>query len=208
MSGGGERSTGRLTGGWPLVGWSALAIATMVAGLLGHAGTGPDAIRVVIRATARTSVALFTLAFAAAALARRWPSRATHWLLANRRYVGVSFAVSHFAHLLAILALAGLSPGRPVAGAGVLVSGGIGYALLAAMTLTSFDRTAAWLGPQRWKRLHTAGAYYLWLVFSLSFVPRAVTEPVLYAPFAAALLAALVLRLWRGAPPARGLGTD
>jgi DMSO/TMAO reductase YedYZ heme-binding membrane subunit len=75
------------------------------------------------------------------------------------------------------------------------VVGGIGYVLIAAMTATSFDRSAAWLGPRRWRRLHTIGAYYVWLVFFLSFAPRALSSP-LYLPFALAVVAAPVLR-WR-----------
>ena len=160
--------------GWSIVGWSALAIALMIATLLVRAGTGEDGIRLVIRATARTSVILFTLAFAASAIRRRWPTPTSAWLLANRRYLGVSFAVSHGAHLLAILALADWSLVRFVVDSGpaAVIGGGIAYVLLAAMTATSFDRTAAWLGPRRWKRLHTVGAYYLW-GSSSSATPRA-----------------------------------
>ncbi len=184
--------------GWPIVGWSALAIALMIATLLVRAGTGEDGIRLVIRATARTSVVLFTLAFAASAIRSRWPTPTSAWLLANRRYFGVSFAVSHGAHLLAILALADWSLVRFVVDSGpaAVIGGGIAYVLLAAMTATSFDRTAAWLGARRWKRLHTVGAYYLWGIFFLSYAPRAVLEsPLFYGPFALALLAALGLRL-------------
>jgi len=59
------------------------------------------------RATARTSVVFFTAAFAASALRRRWPNGATAWMLRNRRQLGVSYAASHFIHLLLILAVAG-----------------------------------------------------------------------------------------------------
>jgi DMSO/TMAO reductase YedYZ heme-binding membrane subunit len=193
----GERPSAGPVAGWPLVGWSTLVLAAMVAGIVTVAGGGEPGVRMVVRATARTSVALFTLAFVAAALHRRWPGATTRWLLANRRYLGVSFAVSHFLHLAALLALAGWSPRRFAsdAGAGVLVFAGLGYAFLAAMTATSFDTTAAWLGPRRWKRLHTLGSYDLWLIFTVSYVPRAFSRPLIYGPFAVALIAALVLRL-------------
>jgi methionine sulfoxide reductase heme-binding subunit len=169
----------------------------MLATIAAVAGTDEAGIRVAVRATARTSVVLFTAAFVASPLARRWPGPATRWLLANRRYFGVSFAVSHLAHLLALLALAGWSGRRMVAAAGVpvLVLGGIGYAFVAAMTATSFDRTAAWLGPRRWHHLHTAGVWYLWTVFLVSFAPR-IAESALYGPFVVLLAAAAALR-WR-----------
>ncbi|MBI3770691.1 MAG: hypothetical protein HY271_19655 [Deltaproteobacteria bacterium] len=73
--------------------------------------------------------------------------------------------------------------------------GGTGYLFVLAMTVTSFDRTAAWLGPRRWRRLHTLGVYYLWMIFALSYVPRALVGSPAYAPLAAGVIAALVLRL-------------
>ena len=97
-------------------------------------------------------------------------------MLANRRYLGVSFAVSHFAHLVAIL-------------------GGIAYLFVVAMAATSFDRTAAWLGPRACGRLHTIGVYWIYAIFFVSFVPRAFTS-LLYVPFALLLLGALGIRLW------------
>ena len=183
--------------GWSIVGWSALAIGVMCAGLLAAAGTGEEGVRVVIRATARTSVGLFVLAFVAAPLARAWPTAASRWLIANRRYVGVSFAVSHLAHLLALLTLVGWSIRSFFTTAGVAtgVAGGIGYLFVAAMAATSFDRTAAWLGPRRWRHLHTTGVYYLWFVFFATFAPRAFAAPAFYATITLVLLAALGLRL-------------
>jgi DMSO/TMAO reductase YedYZ heme-binding membrane subunit len=183
--------------GWSIVGWSALMVGGMCAALLAVAGTGEEGLRVVIRATARTSVGLFTLAFVASALSRAWPTAASHWLAANRRYLGVSFAVSHLAHLCAILTLVGWSIRTFVNTAGVVtaVAGGIGYLVVAAMAATSFDRTAAWLGPRRWRRLHTTGVYYLWGVFLATFAPRVLTAPGVYAPITLGLLTALGLRL-------------
>lgn len=169
----------------------------MCAALLAVAGVGEEGLRLVIRATARTSVTLFTLAFVASALVRVWPSAVSRWLRANRRYVGVSFAASHLVHLLAILTLVGWSTQRLFATAGFVtaVAGGIGYLFVAAMVATSFDRTAAWLGPRRWRRLHTIGVYYLWVVFVATFAPRVFTAPAVYATITLGLLAALGLRL-------------
>ena len=183
--------------GWPVVGWAALAVGVMIAIILAIAGTGEDGVRMVIRATARSSVVLFTAAFVASSLRRRWPSAGTTWLLVNRRYLGVSFAVSHLAHFLAILALAGWSFSRMAADAGwtVGILGGGAYLIIIAMTATSFDRTAAWLGPRAWQRLHALGVYWIWTVFAVSFVPRAFTS-ALYWPFALLLVVALGVRLW------------
>jgi hypothetical protein len=182
--------------GWPIVGWVGLAIAGMTAVILALAGSGEEGIRTVVRATARTSVLLFGLAFAASSLRRLWPSAATRWLLANRRYVGVSFATSHTAHLLALLALADWSFATLAAKSDWtgLILGGLGYLFIAAMTATSFDRTAAWLGPRRWQRLHTAGGWYLWFIFFASFAPR-IAESLAYALPTLWMLLVLAVRL-------------
>src|SRR5690349_14618166 len=185
--------------GWPIVGWAAVVVAAMIGVLLGVAGTGEPGVRLVIRATARTSVVLFTAAFVASALARAWPGPVSRWTLANRRYLGVSFAVSHFAHLLAILALSGWSPARAAAAAGVpvLVLGGAAYLFVIAMVATSFDATAARIGPRAWSRIHGTGVWVIWTVFFASFVPR-IAESALYWPFALLVIAAAALRLAYG----------
>jgi hypothetical protein len=185
--------------GWPIVGWTTALLALMIAVLLAVAGTDEAGIRLVIRATARTSVVLFTAAFVASALDRAWRGPVSRWMLGNRRQLGVSFAVSHLAHLLAILALAGWSPARAYAAAGlpVLVLGGTAYLFVIAMVATSFDRTAAWLGPRAWGRLHGTGVWVIWAVFFASFVPRVAESPI-YWPFALLTVAAPLLRLTYG----------
>ena len=185
--------------GWPIVGWAALVVVAASAATLGVHGAGEEGLRAVIRVTARTSFVLFVAAFAASALARRWPGGLTRWLLANRRQVGVSFAVSHLVHLVAILALTRYAVlfDEPAVIIAVL-----GYVAIAAMTVTSFDRTAAWLGPRRWRRLHLTAGWFIWGVFMASYLPRTILESPAYAPFVVVLLAVLVLRV-RPAP-ARG----
>ena len=191
---GAMRARWRFSGGWGLFGAAALGLTAMCLALLAAYGAGEAGVRVVIRATARTSLVLFLGAFTASSLRRLWPSPATRWLRRNRRYLGVSFAYSHLLHLLAIVALLRVADSPPQIGASTLVGGGIAYAFIAAMTATSFDRTARWLGPLAWRRLHLAGGYYIWLIFSLSYLPRAL-QSTAYAPLAALLLAALALRV-------------
>jgi len=175
------------------VGWGAFIVVAASAATLGVQGAGEEGIRAVIRLTARTSFILFNAAFAASALAARWPSRVTRWLLANRRQVGVSFAASHFVHLLAILALSRL---MVVFGDPSILIAVLGYVAIAAMTATSFDRTAAWLGPRRWRRLHLTAGWFIWLVFLASYLPRTILESPAYLPFVIVLVAVLALRLW------------
>jgi methionine sulfoxide reductase heme-binding subunit len=181
--------------GWPLVGVMALLV---IAGslVLGLSAEPVDAVRRVIRFTARTSITLFLLAFTASALYRFWPSAWTRWQRQNRRYLGVSFAASHFVHLLAILQLGRLAPAQLAAEANAItwIFGGLAYVFIAAMTLTSFDRTAQMIGPRAWAILHTTGSYYVWLIFANSYIARAVQMPA-YIPIAALVVAALALRI-------------
>jgi hypothetical protein len=175
--------------GWPLVGWCTVAILVLEAAILAVAGTGEGGLRMVVRASARTSVVLFCAAFGASAWFRLRRDRIGRFLLLNRRYLGVSFAVSHLSHLVAIVALARTAPDFHFATPTVVV-GGLGYVFVAAMAATSFDRAAAWLGPARWRRLHLVGGWYVWLVFVVSYVPRAVSDPTALSVAAAALLLA------------------
>ena len=66
------------------------------------------------------------------------------------------------------------------------------------MALTSFDRTARWLGPRRWKLLHRAGLHWLWFIFAQNWTARAIESPA-YIPLALAAWGALGLRVaaWR-----------
>ena len=181
---------------WPIVGWATVAVAAIVGCILALVGTDEAGLRMAVRATARTSVFFFTLSFAAAALRRRWPNAATAGLLRNRRQIGVSFAASHTIHLLTILALYGWTWAGLVARTTTtaLVGGGIAYVFIALMTATSLDRTAAWLGPRRWQRLHSTGAYYIWIIFALSFFPMTFKSSI-YWPFAAMLVGSMAVRL-------------
>lgn len=182
-------------GGWRIVGVTAVAIALMTVAILVATGASEEGFHLLLRATALTSLLLFLSAFLAAPLHQLRPRPAFAWMRANRRYLGVSFAVSHFVHLAAIVTLLRSSARfSEELETSSLVGGGLAYVFLAAMTATSFDRTAAWLGPRRWKSLHTTGVYYLWLIFFITYLPRA-SESSLYVLIVALLVAALALRV-------------
>ncbi|AZO77616.1 MULTISPECIES: hypothetical protein [unclassified Bosea (in: a-proteobacteria)] len=192
-----KRSSALPTGleGWPLLG--TLAAILMIATLAAFASAGgSDGIRMAIRLTARTSLALFLLAFTASALFRACPNAWTRWQLRNRRQLGLGFAVSHLLHAIAIIALAVTDPKlfAELGGSSMLVAGGSTYLVILAMAATSFDRTAALIGRVAWRRLHLFGAWYIWLSFMVTFGKRAQLD-MAYWPFIAALLSAAALRL-------------
>jgi sulfoxide reductase heme-binding subunit YedZ len=187
--------------GWRLFALLSLTLLALSIWIAGMRDFEVDGVRTVIRFTARTSLVLFCLAFSAAALALVWPNAWTRWLRRNRRYVGVSFAASHAIHAVAILAFAVMDPAGYAAATSVAsyIFGGIGYAVIAAMTATSFDRTAAAIGARAWRRLHLIGGYYLLFQFMVSFGKRIPDMP-LYALFLIPLVAVFALRMIAMAP--------
>lgn len=182
--------------GWRLTGILSLLLAAMTLGLAAGHGWDIDGVRLAIRATARTSLVLFALAFTASALAELMPSGATRWQRRNRRYLGVSFAVSHFIHLGVILVFASLDRELfwKLTNVTTIVLAGTAYLFIAAMTVTSFDRTAAWLGPRNWRLLHLIGGWYIWISFAVA-VGKRVPFDSFYWPVAVLVLAIAVVRL-------------
>jgi hypothetical protein len=178
---------------WNIVGFSALAIATMLALIFFFNGIDEQSMRIAIRATARTSCILFVSAFIASSVRKVWSSQLSTWLLKNRRYLGVSFAVSHGFHALVIIGLAIVTPHTALE---TDHGGNLGYLFIIAMTATSFDRTARWLSPNAWKILHTVGMYYLWLALTYAFSMRLVDNKPMYVylPFVVLLVFAIALR--------------
>lgn len=182
--------------GWPLVGVMAVAVGVVALAAAGAGNFESEGARAAIRWTARTSLLFFCLAYAAAALVRFWPNGFTQWVRRNRRQLGLSFAVSHGIHALAILSLSVLAPDefRNEVRLSMLLPGGIGYLFIAAMAATSFDRTAAAIGPRAWRWLHGFGAFYIWVGFMNGFGSRAPARPS-YWIFVAILVAVMGLRL-------------
>ncbi len=178
---------------WNIVGFSALIIGIMVAIIWLIYGIDEQGMRMAIRATARTSYILFLGAFVASALRRIWSNSFTAWLLKNRRYLGISMAVSHTYHAIAILGLwfatSGVTPKFDPGGA-------LGYLFLIAMTITSFERPAAWIGQPAWKILHTTGMHFFWLAFTLEFSLRIQESMLIYLPLVILLVLAIMLRLF------------
>ncbi len=178
--------------GWNLVRNSAIIIISLLILILIFHGVNEQSMRIAIRLTARTSCILFLLAFSASSLRRIKSNKSTHWLLRNRRYLGLSMAISHGFHAIAIIGVAMLSTGEIMTDNH---GGNLGYFFIIAMTITSFSYPARFLGDRGWKILHTVGMYYLWLSFIVTFSKRLGESMVIYLPFVSLLIIAISLRL-------------
>lgn len=180
---------------WALF-WSLFA-ATSVAVCLGLPGVDFRSIRAVETLILRTilcALPWLIAAFTASSLVRLWPGRATRWLLANRRYVGLAFAAGmawHFAFVGYFFWAFGnrLTPRD-------LALDMIGLLFLFAMSVTSFPGFRRKLTPLNWRRLHTVGIHVLWFLPTFFFLDDFLRDR---DPFDGAavgsLLAVLVLRI-------------
>jgi DMSO/TMAO reductase YedYZ heme-binding membrane subunit len=178
---------------WPVFVGLGLSLAALGIGLL----IEPDRIEgwhFAARWTARVGLPVFLAVYLASSLVRLWPAGWNRALLRDRRWWGLGFAASHTVHLVALVTYLQIS-GTPRT-IGSLIPGGIAYALLFAMALTSSDAAMRALG-RNWKRLHTLGIHYIWFIFFISSVGR-ILDPAKRLPGVievALTLAALAVRL-------------
>ncbi len=136
---------------WPFIA-VLLGVAAIALGSLAAFDTAPEIWQHITRYTARLSFLIFVIVFASGALAALFPSATTRWLRRNRRYTGLSFALAHFLHLIAIIGL--FVTIEEVPELITIIGGGGAYVFIAAMALTSNDWSVRKLGPQNWLRLH------------------------------------------------------
>jgi methionine sulfoxide reductase heme-binding subunit len=176
---------------WQIVSISTLILVLLMGSIAIVHGIDEASWRIAIRSTARTSAILFVIAFIASAIRKFYPGKIGNWLLKNRRYLGISFAISHAFHALTIVGLAMVAANSVRNDAGAM----LGYVFIILMTITSFDRPAQLLGYRSWKILHGTGAYYLWIAFVVAFSKRIPDNPGFYAPITVALVMALLLKI-------------
>ena len=158
---------------WTIVATMAVLLAAVFAITWGTQGIAENNTRFLIRFTARSSCLAFLFAFIAAPLQRRWSSPVSQWLSQNRRFLGLSMAVSHTYHAIAFSTLQIAIQHQPLHGDPLSI---LGYVFLIGMTITSFPTTAKAIGRKAWRVLHTAGMYYFWLAFALESGMRAMRE--------------------------------
>lgn len=143
------------------------ALVAIALGLAAH-GTGAEGWSAATRWTARWSLIPFALTFAASGLLPRVRGRLRD-LLRNRRGLGLSFALAHGLHAVAIFTYFAVSGER--ASAVTLAGGGLAYAFILAMALTSTNAAQRAMG-RWWKYLHRAGIWYVFLIFAQSYAGR------------------------------------
>ena len=180
-----------------LYGSALLLIAAAGIGALQHP-TIEEALGSLTRHTARIAFGFFFLTFTTSVWLTWRQTPFTRWLMRNRRHSGLSFATVHFVHLAALSALFG-ARGETPEGV-VLAGGGLAYVLLLLMVFTSNRAARIRLG-RGWRTLHLTGCWYLWLIFTQSYLgrlnPGGGAEPYgVFVVLSGLALAVPVLRTW------------
>ena len=182
--------------GWDIVKLILVGSVMFFGWILFAYGFTEDGTREAIRWTARISVVLFSLAFAASGIHRLIQNSLSFWLLMNRKYLGISFAIIHLIHLFYLVVLqCNFHPVFEKAKTISLIGGGMAYFFLILMLLTSFERFSKFLTKRQWKILHTVGGYWILYIFLRSYWKRALTEYEYY-PLAIMLVLVIIIRLW------------
>ena len=152
--------------GWLL--FCLIAIPTsliMLVGMLRVETWDGPAVSSLIQLSVRFAVPWLFLAFAASSIQILFPGPLSLWLARNRKYLGLAFAAGMAWQALFILWLVLVYTDYYIDEVYVLrdaIEGVIGYAFLAAMTVTSFMPVRRHMTPRQWKLLHKSGMYFLW----------------------------------------------
>jgi methionine sulfoxide reductase heme-binding subunit len=171
-----------------------LSAKTVMIGLL-LGGDFAGQLLLAARYTARASFMIFLVVYCASSLVRLWPNDATRLIMRHRRQWGLGFALAHTIHLAALAMYNIIILNRP--GLQSLLGGGLAYALMFVMALTSNRASMKAMGIW-WKRVHSAGIHWLWFIFTFSyfgrlFDPGRMMQGAILFPLC---VAALGLRLW------------
>lgn len=183
---------------WRITGVVALLLVLMSATSFAWLGFSEDALRAMIRGTARSSVLLFVLAFTASSLFSLFKTGWARYLLQNRRYIGVSFALSHIVHLVFLVCLMTIYPEDSLAKLHLIeiILASLTYVFIILMAITSFYAPRRLIGEKSWYWLHTIGAYLIWLIFIETYTKSALQSGQ-YVPLVILLLVAFGLRIAR-----------
>ena len=162
-------------------------------------GDSELAARSYARWTAHIAYCIFLVAFLASPMAHSVPNRLTKWILANRRFWGLNFALAHTIHLGAVVMVMVVTDQMPDLIA--IIFGGFAYVLIWTMAATSTDKSQRRLGKW-WTRLHSFGGYYIWFIFAYTYA-GSIFQSQLSVFFLIVALAAIGFKIQDKTTPAR-----
>ena len=113
----------------------------------------------------RFAVPVIFLVVASSSLQVLFPGAIPMWLLRNRKYIGLCFAVAMAWQGLFIFIMSNFFRDYYYEDIYLLrdeLEGSVGYIFLVAMVLTSFQFARKHLTSKQWKLIHKSGLYFLW----------------------------------------------
>ncbi|MGI9271582.1 MAG: hypothetical protein ACR2QT_07400 [Woeseiaceae bacterium] len=147
---------------WLISGPMSIVMIIEMAGVDLSTGAGVSSM---IGFSVRFAVPFIYLVVAASALQTLFPGPFPMWMLRNRKYIGLCFAVAMAWQGLFIFIMSNFFREYYYEDVYLLrdeLEGSIGYIFLPAMVITSFHFGRKYLNPKQWKLLHTSGIYFLW----------------------------------------------
>ena len=176
----------------------------MVIEMMGVDLSDAAAVSHMISFSVRWAVPLVFLVVAIPAFQVLFPGPGPMWLLRNRKYIGMCFAVAMAWQGLFILIMSTTFRDHYYEEIFYLrdeLEGSTGYLFLTAMVVTSFNFGRKYLNANQWKLLHRTGLYYLWAYpfsvywWSLTYyeTPKAIDYVFYWSGF---LAFALIIAAW------------
>lgn len=176
----------------------------MVIEMMGVDMSDAAAVSHMISFSVRWAVPFIYLVAATSALQALFPGPLPMWLLRNRKYIGMCFAVAMAWQGLFIFIMSTFFRDYYFEEIFYLrdeLEGSTGYIFLAAMVVTSFKFGRKYLNAKQWKLLHKSGLYFLWAYpfsvywWNLSYYEN--PQPIDYVFYWGGLLAfALRIAAW------------
>ena len=139
--------------------------AFMLIPLLSFDSITGEEISEMISFSVRWAVPFIYLVIAISSLQILFPNTFTRWLMVNRKYIGLIFAVAMAWQGLFIFIMSYFYHDYYFSEVYYFrdeIEGSIGYIFLMAMVLTSFKFGSKMVSPSQWRIIHKTGVYFLW----------------------------------------------
>ena len=137
----------------------------MVIAMMGVDMSTGSGVSEMIGFSVRCAVPLIFLVVAISSIQILFPGSFSMWLMRNRKYIGLCFAVAMAWQGLFIFIMSYFFHEYYYADVYFFrdeIEGSIGYIFLPAMVVTSFNFGRQYLTSKQWKLLHKSGIYFLW----------------------------------------------
>jgi len=156
----------KVINGWRLFWLISIPMSiVMVSKMTGTDMSTASGVSTMIGFAVRFAVPFIFLVVAASSVQVLFPGPFPLWLLRNRKYVGMCFAVAMAWQGAFIFMISIFFRDYYYENIYLLrdeLEGTVGYIFLSAMVVTSFDFGRKHLSPQQWKLLHKSSIYFLW----------------------------------------------